>query len=209
MAACSSNVSPMVQGFLLLAIKYDIWDEARSAFVDVVTAVFIKFNCFHTSRNFRSNNPSGLFTKNFTTYNTLWMFFSIHQLINVWYFLTLPFFFYSRRTMAFFCRTTCTTDMLTTFRLFYKSGVHIFYHSEFILHTVVMSTASHDSDKLRPQFLIIWALTCASCISLLLSKKSCQQSHHQHYQCVLISFIAEYQLQLLVLRLPNLYCTAV
>jgi hypothetical protein len=39
MAAGSNNVSPMVRGFLFLAIKYDTSQEARSAFVEAVTAV--------------------------------------------------------------------------------------------------------------------------------------------------------------------------
>jgi hypothetical protein len=40
------------------------------------------------------------------------------------------------------------------------------------------------------------------CISLLLSKKSCQQSHP--YQVAGVGFTAEYHLQLLLLRLPKL-----
>jgi hypothetical protein len=36
-----NNVSPIVWGFLILAIKYDTSQEARSAFVEVVTAVWL------------------------------------------------------------------------------------------------------------------------------------------------------------------------
>jgi hypothetical protein len=141
--------------------------------------------------------------------NTLEMFFSLHKLISkldIRKCLIFPhpsFFFYRRRTVAFFCRITCTTDMLTTFRLFYKSGIHAFCHSKFQLHSDVTTIPSSNSEKLRPQLLIVRTLTYTSCISLLLSKKS-----HQHYQRVPISFTAEYHLQLLVLIQPNLYCSA-
>jgi hypothetical protein len=45
MAAGSNNVSPMVWGFFLfLAVKYETSKEARSAFVEVVTAVLINLD---------------------------------------------------------------------------------------------------------------------------------------------------------------------
>jgi hypothetical protein len=84
--------------------------------------------------------------------------------------------------MAFFCACTDVTDALTAFRLFYKPVIHIFTHSELQLHTVL----SYCSDKLGPQgFLTTCALTRVFSISLLLSKKSRQQSHHHLCQCAL------------------------
>jgi hypothetical protein len=56
MDAVSSNISATVWGFIFVAIKYGISNEAISVFVDVVTAVFIKFTCFRISSNFRSKN---------------------------------------------------------------------------------------------------------------------------------------------------------
>jgi hypothetical protein len=61
------------------------------------------------------------------------------------------------------------------------------------------------SDKLTPRrFLIMPASTRVFCISLPLSKKIRQESHHHPYQCARVGSITEYHLQLLVLRLPNL-----
>jgi hypothetical protein len=48
----SHNVSPMVWGFLFLAIKYVTSKEARSAFVEVVSSVHIKFDGLRISSTF-------------------------------------------------------------------------------------------------------------------------------------------------------------
>jgi hypothetical protein len=52
MAAGSTNVFLMVRGFLFLAIKYELSEEARSAFVKVVIAVLIEFECLQISGSF-------------------------------------------------------------------------------------------------------------------------------------------------------------
>jgi hypothetical protein len=56
MAASNSGVSPMVWGFLFLAMKWQFSYEALNDYVQVVTAILIKFSCFHISSNFCPKN---------------------------------------------------------------------------------------------------------------------------------------------------------
>jgi hypothetical protein len=48
---------------LIFAIKYETSKEARSASVEVVTAVLIKFDCLRISSSFLSKNYNGLFAR--------------------------------------------------------------------------------------------------------------------------------------------------
>jgi hypothetical protein len=48
--AATSNVSPMVKGILI--IKDETWKEAKSTFVQIATAVLIKFECLRIPGSF-------------------------------------------------------------------------------------------------------------------------------------------------------------
>jgi hypothetical protein len=140
--AYTSNVSPMVWGFLFLSTECGTWNEARSAFVEVVIAVFIKFICFriycvfvqiilvvcsqemlvlllNACLDFFAFKLSFVRTSPHTTHCARSAFTNWSQnrtsgdLSDIF----SPFVLYSRRTMAFFRRTVCTdmTDTLTTF----------------------------------------------------------------------------------------------
>jgi hypothetical protein len=87
--------------------------------------------------------------------------FSVHELIRkterqkVWLiFSHQSSFFNSRRTMALselLVPMSMTRSSFFGRFIHYKPGIFIFTHSEFKLHTVLISAASGDSNRLRPQ----------------------------------------------------------
>jgi hypothetical protein len=142
--------------------------------------------------------------ENFTTCNTLWTFFSVHELISktehqeICLIFSHPSLSYRRRTTTFFYRTACNdvTDKLTTFKL----RIDIFTHSKFKMHTVLTSTVSRDSDKMKPQANNL-SFNRHTSHFFAPAWESHQQLHHHPYESTWDSFITEYHLQVLVLRL--------
>jgi hypothetical protein len=53
----------MIWGFLFMAIKHDISKEARSAFVQVLAAILMKFYCLWIYGSFHLKNCNCLFTR--------------------------------------------------------------------------------------------------------------------------------------------------
>lgn len=165
MTSSSSHVSPMVWGFLFLSIKNKILYEAWSTFVEVLTAIFMKFRYFAFLKTsiqrilvaylqvmhvFLLNTQA--FKLSFVAASGCATHCECSSPFTNWQVkpnikkpdIFLSFLFYTKTAMDFFRRTTCTvvTDMLTTFTRFYKQGNHIF------------TQCTGNSDKQRTQWFL-------------------------------------------------------